>query len=231
MVPQYDEGIGFTLPTPEKEGYSSSWTVLEPEDGYVLDGLKLTVPSTPCTLVVKATYIGRTYTLGFEGVDTVLDVTYGEAINRDLPVVPTRDGYKNGKWVIDGKTITKDYIWDFADNKVAVAEYELDSYVVTFVTNGGSIVEEITVSYGSTITKPNDPTKENYSFGGWYLDEGLTNLFDFDTPITSNITSSQTNEEYSLNNFFISSISKCGFLHDIIRSKLSSKEIKESLLI
>ena len=49
-----------------------------------------------------------------------------------------------------------------------------DGYVIGFISNGGSYVSPIGQRYGSAITKPADPTKEGYSFAGWYLDEELT---------------------------------------------------------
>lgn len=173
---------------PEKEGYSSSWTVVEPADGYTLEGLSLTVPSSPCTLIVQATYVGRSYTLGFEGINTTLSVTFGEAIDFDLPDVPNKAGYSNGRWVIDEKVITKGYIWDFASDKTATAEYDLDSYTVTFNSNGGTSVETVNVIHGEKVAKPADPTKEGFSFAGWYLDETLTQVYDFESPVVSNLT-------------------------------------------
>ncbi len=173
---------------PEQEGYSSYWTVIEPEDGYVLEGLTLKVPSTPCTLIVQATYVGRTYTLGFENVNTTISVTYGEVISEQLPEVPNKVGYSNGRWVIDNKVITQGYVWDFASDKVAVAEYDLDTYTVTFNTNGGSSIKNVDVIYGETVAKPVNPTKEGYTFAGWYQDEALTQEYNFDTPIVANIT-------------------------------------------
>lgn len=58
-------------------------------------------------------------------------------------------------------------------------------YEVVFDTNGGSLVETQIVKKSDTITKPNDPTKDGYSFDNWYLDD---EIFDFETPITNNIT-------------------------------------------
>ena len=42
---------------------------------------------------------------------------------------------------------------------------------VTFDTDGGSSVESQRVEKGNKVAKPNDPTKESYAFGGWYIDE------------------------------------------------------------
>jgi uncharacterized repeat protein (TIGR02543 family) len=52
---------------------------------------------------------------------------------------------------------------------------------VTFESNGGTPVEPVTVTSGSLITEPEDPTKVGYDFAGWYTDAAFTNAFDFDT--------------------------------------------------
>ena len=58
-------------------------------------------------------------------------------------------------------------------------------YKVTFDSNGGSAVNSQTVKEGDVVTKPTDPTRENYSFGGWYLDD---KAYDFSTKVTKDIT-------------------------------------------
>ena len=66
---------------------------------------------------------------------------------------------------------------------------EPDQVTVTFESNGGSAVEAISVEPGSTITKPNDPTRSGYNFVAWYADEALTTAWVFATDtVDANIT-------------------------------------------
>ncbi|MEY8443565.1 InlB B-repeat-containing protein [Lactococcus ileimucosae] len=61
-------------------------------------------------------------------------------------------------------------------------------HTVNFDGRGGSIIGNQLVAAGSTLTRPEDPTRDNYQFAGWYTDENLTEEFDFNTPVTSNMT-------------------------------------------
>ena len=63
-----------------------------------------------------------------------------------------------------------------------------EQLTVTFNSNGGSEVEAQSVDYNGTATKPEDPTKEGFIFGGWYSDEDLTEAYNFSTKVTANIT-------------------------------------------
>ena len=60
------------------------------------------------------------------------------------------------------------------------------TYTVTFNSDGGSDVASATVTDGEKATKPTDPTKTGYTFGGWYLGEAA---FNFESvAITENVT-------------------------------------------
>ena len=61
-------------------------------------------------------------------------------------------------------------------------------WVVTFNTNGGSAVASVEVSKDTAVKRPTDPTKTGFYFSGWYSDEWCVTLYDFDLPVTSNMT-------------------------------------------
>lgn len=65
---------------------------------------------------------------------------------------------------------------------------ETTSYTVKFETNGGSFIAEKEVEQGSRIARPNDPTKEGFTFAGWYSDRALTQEYDFNKAVTQDIT-------------------------------------------
>ena len=60
-------------------------------------------------------------------------------------------------------------------------------HIVTFDANGGSKVNKQFVENNGKATKPTDPTKADYTFGGWFLGSA-TEAFNFNTAITSDIT-------------------------------------------
>ncbi|MCL2844832.1 MAG: InlB B-repeat-containing protein [Chitinivibrionia bacterium] len=61
---------------------------------------------------------------------------------------------------------------------------------VVFNSNGGSAIPYLSnISPGSQITAPSAPTRSDFTFGGWFLDLGLTTAWDFDSDIVNeNIT-------------------------------------------
>lgn len=62
------------------------------------------------------------------------------------------------------------------------------TYTVTFNSNGGSSVSSQTVEEGEKVSKPTDPTRDGYTFGGWYTDSACTQAYDFNTEVSGNIT-------------------------------------------
>ena len=59
---------------------------------------------------------------------------------------------------------------------------------VKFNSQGGSSVKDQTPASGSTVSKPADPTREGYTFGGWYTDEACTEAYKFDAAVTADMT-------------------------------------------
>lgn len=69
--------------------------------------------------------------------------------------------------------------------KTTTTTTEAKKYTVKFDSNGGSKVSSKEVTSGSKVSKPSNPTRTGYKFGGWTLNN---KTYDFNSKVTSNIT-------------------------------------------
>ena len=132
-------------------------------------------------------------------VETPVKVDYFK--QAAIPDRPTKDGYIFIGWYnaagtrVDGtdeKPVTK--LTKVTEDMTITARWVKKS-VVTFESNGGSAVEPIETETGS-ITLPERPVKEGYSFMGWYYDNGtFTQLFD-GTNVTESVNVYARWDEY-----------------------------------
>ncbi|MBQ7792286.1 MAG: InlB B-repeat-containing protein, partial [Clostridia bacterium] len=106
----------------------------------------------------------------------------------------TKTPNANGEYItVSGNTITlyanKFSLYTLATREpvIVASGGSVASYTVNFDANGGSKVATASVTKGKTVKQPADPVKEGYTFAGWYLDEALTEAFDFETKITKSI--------------------------------------------
>ena len=144
-------------------------------------------------------------TMWVEGKVTSVQVNGTET---DLTKSDTGDTYfykieslsEDAKVVITYTYQTKDADIGKLENKVTVTANEVPGgetdtpdtpvdvknvFDVTFNSDGGTAVEPQRVVDGEKAIRPADPTKDGYTFAGWYLGD---TAYDFDTPVTGNIT-------------------------------------------
>ena len=88
-------------------------------------------------------------------------------------------GWDKGK--IEGNT--KTYTPQFATVKKESGE----KHTVTFYTSGGSSIPPQAVKDGEKATKPADPTKNGFTFGGWFTDATFKTAYDFNQPVKANL--------------------------------------------
>ena len=65
----------------------------------------------------------------------------------------------------------------------------VESWTVAFNSNGGSACDtKFVATADGKLVKPADPTRDGYTFGGWFTDEACTQAYDFSTPVTADLT-------------------------------------------
>ena len=104
---------------------------------------------------------------------------------------PTKDGYRFLGWT--GENITepqKDVSFEAKEmnrNLTYTAKWDEIIYCnVDFVTRHGATPQAQRVESGTKAARPADPTEDGWKFKGWH--DYMDAPFDFDTPITENIT-------------------------------------------
>ena len=103
-------------------------------------------------------------------------------------VIPTSATQYFKGWFADADcTIPFDFETGVAADTTVYAGWR-NPVVVTFESNGGSAVENVSTDINVEITLPAAPTKAGYSFDGWFVDEACTTEFDPTTGITENTT-------------------------------------------
>ncbi len=76
----------------------------------------------------------------------------------------------------------------YAQNN-SYAKIEPGDITVSFdVGEHGQAPEDQIVVRGETASEPDDPQADGYFFGGWYIDEGCTESYDFSAPVMKSIT-------------------------------------------
>lgn len=101
----------------------------------------------------------------------------------DKSLAPEKEGY-NFVGFVDEDGNVHDTVPE--GDIVLTPKYEIKTLKVTFDTDEPNIVD---VEYGKTVQKPEDPVApEGYEFGGWYKDYKHQNAFDFNEPITDDVT-------------------------------------------
>ena len=84
----------------------------------------------------------------------------------EAPADPTRVGYTFTGWDKAFTNITADL--------VVTAQYEINTYTVTFKDWDGTVLKTQEVQYGGDAEAPADPTRTGYTFTGW--DKAFTNI-------------------------------------------------------
>lgn len=112
------------------------------------------------------------YTLGDAEATQIYDAA-GHYKHCDSPVIADASG--NLYYINDSGTLFK--------------LGAVESWTVAFNSNGGSACDtKFVATADGKLVKPADPTRDGYTFGGWFTDEACAQAYDFSTPVTADLT-------------------------------------------
>lgn len=181
---------GSSLLVPTREGYTFVGWYTDPVNGTRVNPTDK--PSSSMTLYARWQVKYSTITFYSNGGTSVPSITdaYGALISE--PVAPTKVGHTFLGWYTDNNTFINKQTFPLympdGDLKL-YAKWEVNSYTINFESNGGSVVSSIVANYGSSITKPTDPTRDGFIFAGWYTDNNtFNNPFNFQTMPANDLT-------------------------------------------
>ena len=202
-VEHYLENLNgsYALDTTEPLKGTTDTTVTAAAKSYDNFTYDSTVPDTVASgniaadgsLVLKLFYTRNTYDYTVRHIKQLPDGSYDEA-NAE---VETLSGKFEALAAVTAKDYGSHYPTNNADTKQNIkiekgltidVKYDLDEHTLTFETNGGSAINPVTVRHGNAVARPADPTKDKYTFIGWYVDPEFTAKYDFATVLEADKT-------------------------------------------
>lgn len=202
-VEHYLENLdgSYALDTTEHLKGTTDTTVTAAAKSYDNFTYDSTVPGTVASgniagdgsLVLKLFYTRNTYDYTVRHIKQLPDGSYDEA-NAE---VETLSGKFEALAAVTAKDYGEHYPTNDADTKQNIkiekgltidVKYDLDEHTLTFETNGGSAINPVTVRHGNAVARPADPTKDKYTFIGWYADPKFTEEYDFTTVLEADKT-------------------------------------------
>ena len=193
VITTVTQDFGTQLEAPEvanKNGYEfEGWFLdLSSSEIYIFGNM----PAANLTIYAKWSIINYTIEYAPDGgsMPETYPTTYTVESNITLPA-PQKTGYNFCGWY-ENENLTGEAIFEIAlgttGNKEYYAKYELGLYTITFDSNGGSKIENITQYYNVLITEPAAPTRYGYNFVGWFVDKNYSSEYEFDKMPAENIT-------------------------------------------
>ena len=133
--------------------------------------------SQPKSLVLHGFSV--TYTDGIGGTSFADEVT--SDLRRGTPTpaftggTPTRSGYTFTGWEPSvAATVTDNAVYTAQWAKNSSSSHHSTRYTLHYESNGGTAYKDERYSSGTKVTLDKTPTRESYTFTGWYADKELT---------------------------------------------------------
>ena len=190
--------IGHTIAIPvvTKDGYTLDGWYTSINGGATLDEKwSLTTSEVINNFTLYAKWNINTYTITYHLNDGTNNDSNLDAFTFETEIIsledPIKEGYSFLGWYqhedFTGDVITEIAPQSYEDYEL-YAKWEINEYTLTFNSNEGSLINPITQDYNTTVVEPSNPTREGYTFGGWYSDVNLTATHVFTFMPAENIT-------------------------------------------
>jgi uncharacterized repeat protein (TIGR02543 family) len=190
----YNTAQNLTANTYTRTGYTfAGWSTTSNGSVEFVDEASYTIGADNVTLY--AVWTANTYSVSFNANggsgDAMSNQTFTFGVAQNLTAnVYTRTGYVFAGWstTVSGSVQYADgaSYSTSASNVTLYAVWSANQHTITFETNGGADIENLQVAYNSNVQLPT-PTKDGYTFDGWYYDEGLTSKADLTTMPDENL--------------------------------------------
>ncbi|MFA7417983.1 MAG: InlB B-repeat-containing protein, partial [Acholeplasma sp.] len=134
-----------------------------------------------------------------QAYDVVFDVDGGSSVlpqsileNETIkkPSDPKKEEFIFMYWYTENSSEPFDFTIQITSDITLHAKWrEVLHYTISFETNGGTAINDVTAKEETLLDKPNDPEKDDYVFVRWYKDSELNTIFDFESDmVTQDIT-------------------------------------------
>ena len=155
-------------------GKTTTIIYFTPDEGYKIKAIKIngtdmtsiitnsqyTISNNTTDVTMEIEFEPETYTLTYM-VDgqkyKKASVEYGTAITPEP--APIKEGYTFSGWTNLPKTMP-------AHDVTVIGTFSVNSYTLTYMVDG-RVYKKSAITYGTTISPENEPTKEGYTFSGW----------------------------------------------------------------
>ena len=119
-----------------------------------------------------------TYKDGVDGTVFADQMTAGLHVGDTTPAfsgTPTRSGYTFTGWEPSvAATVTDNAVYTAQWTKNSSSSHHSIRYTLHYESNGGTAYKDERYSSGTKVTLDKTPTRESYTFTGWYADKALT---------------------------------------------------------
>ena len=197
----YGQSVTLDANNFEREGYHFLGWATSKESNNVVYADKAEIGSLQSTgLTLFAVWEINTYTVTFNGVNVSglgnATVNHGSEYTYNLSAVYGYGLPDNVTIVIDGVPLEDGYTYNKESGVITISANKITgnvkisasgvikTYTVSFNSNDGSTVDNITVNHGEKVTAPKAPTKNGYAFAGWYVGDIA---YDFNTAVTADV--------------------------------------------